>query len=72
MITYIIARKCIISAATGKRLTDADLARCNGIKIGPCHEVKFINNGLKEELIAEFQKLNPTFHKADYEMKIER
>ena len=64
----IVARKRIIGATDGKRLPDAVLGCMGGIEYGPVHEVDRVTEELKNQMIAEFKKLHPTFHNADYEI----
>lgn len=68
----IVARKNIIGAATGNRVSDNELEYFNGILRGPVHEVDKISDELKEEMIAEFKRLNPTFHNPEYELVVEK
>ena len=68
----IVARKNIIGAATGTRISDNELEYLNGILYGPIHEVNIVTNSLKDDLISEFKKTYPTFHNAEYELVTER
>ena len=75
MKAWIIARQPIINCngTIWTRTDDSDLIRMDGIRYGTVHYVDKVtdNEALLEELIQEFEKQNPSFKNAEYELVIE-
>ena len=68
MRAWIIARKPIISAATGRRFSDEELEILGGIIHCPIHVIGEVTENLKDDLIAEIRRLHPEFTNAEYEL----
>lgn len=72
MRVFLIARQQIINPENNKLYGDKELWALDGLRYGPVHYLNELSADCMEELIAEFNNLQPDFRADEYEMKIER